>query len=255
MSRLSKPTTNKPSADFSKNVIAGQPITNKLLLALPKSERDILFPTLAFLALPVSTTLADKNAAIKFGYFLNDGLASVLNVMKSEKCIEVGLCGKEGFVGLPLTVGFTTSPAHIVMQIGGSGFRINAADLATVLRLCPNLTMALARFSHEMGFQAAQVAACNRLHEMDERLAKWLLMSQDRLGGKVVPLTQEYLSHMMGTRRASVTVAAGMLQKAGLITYRRGAVTIEDRPRLVDACCECYGVLTAQIKKWQSVAN
>ncbi len=255
MSRLSKPLNNKSSSNFSKNVVAGQHVKNKLLLALPRNERDILFPTLVFLPLPVGTTLADKNAAIKFGYFLNDGLASVLNVMRSEKSIEVGLSGKEGFVGLPLTVGFTTSPAHVVMQIGGSGFRISAADSATVLRQCPNLTLALARFSHEMGLQAAQVAACNRLHEMDERLARWLLMSQDRLGGNVVPLTQEYLSHMMGTRRASVTVAAGMLQKAGLITYRRGAVIIEDRTRLEEACCECYGVLTEQIKKWQSEVN
>jgi CRP-like cAMP-binding protein len=152
-------------------------------------------------------------------------------------------------------VGFTTSPAQIVMQIGGSGFRINAADLATVLRQCPNLMMALTRFSHEMGCQAAQVTACNRLHEIDERLARWLLMSQDRLDGDVVPLTQDYLSHMLGTRRASVTGAAGMLQRAGLITYKRGAVTINDRTRLEEACCECYGVLTAQIRKWQSEAN
>jgi CRP-like cAMP-binding protein len=115
--------------------------------------------------------------------------------------------------------------------------------------------MALARFSQEMGFQAAQVAACNRLHEMDERLARWLLMSQDRLGGNVLPLTQDYLSHMLGTRRASVTVAAGILQKAGLITHKRGAVTIEDRTRLEEASCECYGILTEQIKKWQSEAS
>jgi hypothetical protein len=96
MSRLSKRTNNIPSSDFSKNVVAGQSVKNKLLLALPKNERDILFPMLAFLPLPVGTTLADKNAAIRFGYFLNDGLASVLNVMKSEKSIEVGLSGKEG---------------------------------------------------------------------------------------------------------------------------------------------------------------
>jgi CRP-like cAMP-binding protein len=251
----SRPTNNKPPSDSTDVVVSGQPVRNKLLLALPRNETDILFPNLEFLPLPVGTDLSKKGVKIKFGYFLNEGLASVLSVMKSEKSIEVGLCGREGFVGLPLTVGFTTSPAQIVMQIGGSGFKINAAELLTALRQCPNLAMALARFSHEMGFQAAQVAACNRLHEMDERLARWLLMSQDRLDGNVVPLTQDYLSHMLGTRRASVTVAAGMLQKAGLITYKRGAVTIEDRTRLEEACCECYGVLTSQIKKWQSEVN
>ena len=255
MSRLSKSTNNKSPSGFTKDAIAGQSVRNKLLLGLPKSERDILFPTLSFLTLPLGTNLSEKNAIIKFGYFLNDGLASVLNVMKSEKTIEVGLGGREGFIGLPLTVGFKTSPAQVIMQVAGSGFRISAADLVIVLRRCPNLSMALARFSHEMGLQAAQVAACNRLHEMDERLARWLLMSQDRLDGNVVPLTQDYLSHMLGTRRASVTVAAGMLQKAGLITYKRGAVTIEDRTRLEEACCECYGVLNSQIRKWQSEAN
>jgi CRP-like cAMP-binding protein len=251
MPRLS----NKSSSDFSKNVVAGQPVRNKLLLALPGNERDILFSNLEFLPLPLGTNLAEKDGAIKFGYFLNDGLASVLSVMETEKRIEVGLCGNEGFVGLPLTVGFATSPAQIVMQIGGSGFKINAAELVIALRQCPRLTLALARFSHEMGLQAAQVAACNRLHEMDERLARWLLMSQDRIGGNIVPLTQDYLSHMLGTRRASVTVAAGILQKAGLITYKRGAVTIEDRALLEEASCECYGVLTGQIRKWQSEAN
>ena len=255
MSRTSKPTSNKPPPDLYKNMLGGQPLKNKLLLALPKNERAILFSALAFLLLPVGTKLSERGVSIKFGYFLNDGLASVLNVMESEKSIEVGLCGSEGFVGLPLTVGFTTSPSQTIMQIGGGGFKISAVDLSFVLRRCPNLTMALARFSQEMGTQAAQVAACNRLHGMEERLARWLLMSQDRIDGNVVPLTQDYLSHMLGTRRASVTVAAGMLQKAGLITFKRGEVTIEDRSRLEASSCECYSVLTEQIKKWQSETN
>lgn len=254
MPRTSK-SNNKPPPDFSRNVAGGQSIKNSLLLALTEKERSVVFPVLIFLPLPVGTKLAEKGANIKHGYFLNDGLASVLNVMESEKSIEVGLCGKEGFVGLPLIVGFTTSPAQVVMQIGGSGFKISFTDLAACLRKCPGLLMALSRFSQEMGIQSAQVAACNRLHEMDERLARWLLMSQDRLGGNVVPLTQDYLSHMLGTRRASVTVAAGMLQKAGLITFKRGAVTIDDRSRLEEASCECYSVLTEQIKKWQSESN
>jgi CRP-like cAMP-binding protein len=254
MTRPSKPS-NRPPPDSSKNLIEEQGAKNKLLLALPKDERQIVFSKLQYLPLPVGMNLAEKGATIKFGYFLNDGLASVLSVMESEKSIEVGLCGNEGFIGLALTVGFRTTPATVVMQIEGTGYRIAAADFVGILRRCPNLALALARFSQEMGIQAAQVAACNRLHEIDERLARWLLMSQDRLGGNIVPLTQDYLSHMLGTRRASVTVAAGMLQKAGLITYRRGDVKIEDRARLEEASCECYGVLTEQIKKWQSESN
>ena len=102
-----------------------------------------------------------------------------------------------------------------------------------------------------MAVQSAQVAACNRLHEVEERLARWLLMSQDRLGGDSVPLTQEFLAHMLGTRRASVTVAAGILQKAGLIDYSRGNVKIKSRAKLEEASCECYGMMTEQIEKWR----
>jgi CRP-like cAMP-binding protein len=255
MAGVPKTTSIRPPLDASEVTVGGHSVTNDLLLALPKGELEILSSRLSFQTLDAGMNLAEKNVPIKFGYFINDGLASVLSVMGNEKSIEVGLCGREGFIGLPLTVGFSTSPAQVVMQVAGHGFRINGSDLRDVLRQCPNLTMGLARFSQEMGFQAAQVAACNRLHEMDKRLARWLLMSQDRLGRKVVPLTQEYLSHMLGTRRASVTVAAGMLQKAGLITFKRGAVMIEDRTRLEKAACECYSVLTEQIKKWQSEAN
>jgi len=235
--------------------VGGQPVKNTILLALPKTERDKLFSKLEFVPLPLDAMLAKRGVLIKFGYFLNDGLASVLSIMKTEKSIEVGLCGKEGFIGLPLTVGFTTSPAQVVMQVAGSGFQISAPDLAHILPQCTSLTKALSRFSQKMGIQAAQVAACNRLHGMGERLARWLLMSQDRLGGDVVPLTQDYLSHMLGTRRASVTIAAGILQKAGLITYKYGMVTIDDRTLLEKASCECYGLMTRQIKKWQAEAN
>jgi len=113
----------------------------------------------------------------------------------------------------------------------------------------------LNRYSQVLAMQAMQVAACNRLHEVPERLARWLLMSQDRIGGDKVPLTQEFLAHMLGTRRASVTVGAGILQKAGLITYTRGAVTVVNRSELEDAACECYQALARQSQKWRSEAN
>jgi len=102
-----------------------------------------------------------------------------------------------------------------------------------------------------MGMQGAQIAACNRLHEVDERLARWLLMSQDRIAGDIVPLTHEFLAHMLGTRRSSVTVAAGVLQKAGLITHKRGAVKIENRERLEDATCECYNLIRRHTAAWK----
>src|SRR5207253_10548431 len=119
-------------------------------------------------------------------------------------------------------------------------------------RTCPQLEKKLNRYSQAFALQATQVAACNRLHEVEERLARWLLMSQDRIGGNQVPLTQEFLAHMLGTRRASVTVAAGILQKAGLITYQRGHVKIVDRTQLEGAACECYEIMQQQDKKWRN---
>lgn len=222
----------------------GRRTQNKILLGLPRNEYDAVLADLEYLQVPTHTVLNESEEPIEYGYFLNSGLASVLNVMSSGKSVEVGLSGKEGFVGLPLIADFKTSPSRVVMQVGGTAFRVSQQDLRNRLRDCPKLEKSLQRYSQEMSMQSTQVAACNRLHEVEERLARWLLMSQDRLGGDSVPLTQEFLAHMLGTRRASVTVAAGILQKAGLITYnRRGEMKIKDRGSLEDASCECYAAI------------
>ena len=189
--------------------IDGVPVEGDLLLGLSSNECDSIFPKLIFLPLRTHDVLREPGEPIKFGYFMNRGLTSVLSVMKDGKSVEVGLIGKEGFVGCPLLVGLSTSPTRAVIQIEGSGFRIAAADLEHALRDCPVLERRLQRFVQSMAMQGTQVAACNRLHEVDERLARWLLMSQDRIGSAIVPLTQELLGHMLGTRRSSVTVAAG----------------------------------------------
>jgi CRP-like cAMP-binding protein len=235
--------------------IGGQPIRNKILRGLPKAECSGLFSKLEFVSLPVRTVLNESGEAIKFGYFMNEGLASVLSVMADGKTVEVGLFGREGFVGLPLAAGFASSATRVIVQVGGSGFRVSAKALVDALQECATLANRLQRFEQEMGLQSAQSAACNRVHDVDERLARWLLMSQDRLGGDMIALTQEFLAHMLGTRRASVTVAAGMLQKAGLITYTRGAVRVESRSGLEDAACECYKTMTRQIGKWRKEAS
>jgi CRP-like cAMP-binding protein len=232
----------------------GHSVKNRILLALARSGCEQLFAKLEFVNLPVTTILNETGEPIAFGYFINDGLASVLSVMEDGKSVEVGLIGLEGFVGLPLASGLSTSPTRTIMQVGGNGFRISAKDLGAAFEECGPLKTSLFRYSHELTMQATQIAACNRLHEVDERLARWLLMSQDRLGGDIVPLTQDFLAHMLGTRRASVTVAAGILQKAGLITYARGVVKIENRSLLIDATCECYGLLTQRAKAWRDEA-
>jgi len=229
----------------------GHQMHNEILLSLPPNECDLVFPKLDFLEMKTHTVMSEVGEPITHCYFVNSGLASVLNVMRDGKSVEVGLSGKEGFVGLPLVVGLRSSSNRVVTQVAGTAFRISAANLKEVLPKCPQLERKLNRYSHALAMQATQVAACNRLHEVEERLARWLLMSQDRLGGDDVPLTQEFLAHMLGTRRASVTVAAGILQKAGLITYTRGAVRIVDRGTLENAACECYETMTNQALMWE----
>jgi CRP-like cAMP-binding protein len=233
----------------------GNAMHNAIIADLTSKDCESVVSKLEFVQLPVHTVLNEMAQPIKYGYFINSGLASILNVMSDGKSVEVGLSGKEGFVGLPLIVGFGTSPTQAVMQIGGSGFRVTAKDLEDILRRCPQLEKNLQRYSQEMALQVTQVAACNRLHELEERLARWLLMSQDRVGVSEFPLTQQFLAHMLGTRRASVTVAAGILQKAGLITYKRGQVKIENRAELENAACECYRHLNQQIRSWHNNAR
>lgn len=232
--------------------IDGQPVENEILLGLPQKEREVIFPQLTFVDLRTHDVLHEPGEPIKFGYFLNTGMTSILTVLTEGKSVEVGLTGKDGFVGLPLIVGFSSGPTQAVVQIAGNGFRIAARGIAQTVRQCPILANRLQRYVQVLGMQGTQVAACNRLHEVDERLARWLLMCQDRIGSNFVPLTQEFLAHMLGTRRASVTVAAGILQKAGLITYSRGHVNIVDRPRLESATCECYAIMQQQDQRWRN---
>jgi CRP-like cAMP-binding protein len=226
-------------------------LQNDILSALPDKDRAAVLAKLEAVDLPTHTILNEAEQPIKFGYFITGGLASVLNMLSNGKRVEVGLTGKEGFVGLPLLVGFSTSPTRVVMQIGGSGLRVRAADLLELTRKYPAFEKLLQRYSQELNLQTTQVAACNRLHEVDERLARWLLMCQDRIGGDEVLLTQEFLSHMLGTRRASVTVAAGILQKDGIIAYSRGRVKVADRHGLETASCECYDKLIRLSRQWR----
>ena len=227
-------------------------IQNHILLALPRSLRTALLAKSQFIELPTPYVLNEVGAPIQHAYFLESGLSSILNVLQNGKSVEVGLTGKEGFVGVPLIAGFKTSPTRVIMQVGGTAFRIAAKDIKVFLKDYPALDRSLQRYSQEIALQAAQTAVCNRVHEIDQRLARWLLMSQDRIDNELVPLTQEFLAHMLGTRRASVTVAAGMFQKAGLISYVRGQLKIEDRARLESTVCECYGTLKQRLDTWKS---
>jgi CRP-like cAMP-binding protein len=229
----------------------GNHIYNEILLALPPGEREQLLPKLEFVRLKLHQLLHDQGDTLKSGYFCNAGMFSILNVMPDGKSVEVGLIGKEGFLGLPLIAGFRTTNTRAVVQAEATAFRVDAGFLREALRRCPNLERQLQRYSQLLAVQVTQIATCNRLHDVDERLARWLLMTQDRVDSNSLPLTQDFMAQMLGTRRSSVTISAGTLQKAGLISYTRGNVTILDRERLEEAACDCYGQLQQQIKDWQ----
>jgi CRP-like cAMP-binding protein len=230
----------------------GNTIYNEILLALPHAERDRLMPDLEFVRLKLHQVLHDPGETLKSGYFCNSGLLSILNIMLDGRTVEVGLIGKEGFLGVPLIAGFRTSNTRAVVQGEATAFRVDAGTLRAALRQSPQLERLLQRYSQLLGLQVAQVATCNLLHEVDERLARWLLMSQDRIGSESLPLTQDFMAQMLGTRRSSVTVAAGTLQKAGLIAYKRGSVTVLDRNGLEDGACDCYSQLRQQTRDWQA---
>jgi CRP-like cAMP-binding protein len=230
----------------------GREIGNIILRGLPRRESTQLFPLLEFVRLRLHQVLHEAGEPIRSGYFLNNGLGSVLTTQPDGKTVEVGLIGKEGFVGFPVVFGFKTSGLRVITQGDGSAYRVDVDTLLRILPNCPELEKQLQRFSMILGMQSTQLAACNRLHDVVERLARWLLMSHDRIGGSMLPLTQEFLAQMLGSRRASVTVAAGTLQKAGLIEYSRGSVNIVNRQKLEAEACDCYQVIERQKLKWQA---
>jgi CRP-like cAMP-binding protein len=247
--------SEKFKAKSSSRSIDSRSLRNEILLSLPPKECAAVLSELEFVEMRAYDLLNEMGETIDFCYFMNSGMTSILTIMGDGKGVEVGLTGKEGFIGLPVIVGFRTSATRAVVQITGSAYRLPTEKVLQALVKCPQLAKRLNRYSQELAMQATQVAACNRLHNVEERLARWLLMSQDRVGGDIVPLTQEFLSHMLGTRRASVTVAAGILQKAGLIKYARGSVTIVDRRKLEDAACECYTLINRQSQNWRNEAQ
>jgi CRP-like cAMP-binding protein len=196
-------------------------IHSEILLTLSAEERHKVVSELELVRLKLHQVLHEPGETMKSAYFVNSGLISVLAVQPDGKSVEVGLVGKEGFIGMPLIVGFRSSPTRTITQGDGTAYRCEAGKLKKFVRKFPELAKQLHRFGQKLTMQSTQIAACNRLHDVEERLARWIVMSQDPLLTDKLPLTQEFLGQMLGTRRSSVTVAAGMLQKAGLISYTR----------------------------------
>jgi CRP-like cAMP-binding protein len=221
----------------------GKAVCNKILLGLPDDEFRRMRPHLEFLELPNRYTLHEAGRKLRFAYFLNRGMASLVVVMRGERDVEAGVAGNEGFVGAPLIADLQRSPLRGQMQAEGEGFRVDARAFRALLGESPVLRAMLTRYAILLGLQVAQTAACNRLHNVKQRLARWLLLAEDRLGTPTLDITQDFLATMLGTDRPSVSLAASALQRSHAISYRRGVIRIRNRRRLESKACECYGVI------------
>jgi CRP-like cAMP-binding protein len=222
---------------------AGKPVSNIILLSISDRDYRSLRPHLEYVNLPNHLVLHEAGGKLDFAYFPNRGLISLVVVMKDGKTVEAGIVGNEGFTGTPAAVGLSRSPLQVVVQITGDGFRVEIAALQNTLEFAPHLQLMLGRYAVVRGMQVAQTAACNRLHDIEQRLARWLLMAQDRVDSGSLPITHDFLATMLGTDRPTVSLAAGVLQTKELIKYTRGAVQIVNRKKLEQSACECYAVI------------
>jgi CRP-like cAMP-binding protein len=188
-------------------------------------------------------SLHQPHRALRYAHFPNEGLISLVVELKDGKSVEAGLLGKEGAAGLPGVLGLDRSALREIVQIAGNGFRVRVDTLRSILPSAPQLQSVLSRYAASLAMQVAQTAACNRLHKVEERLARWLLIAQDRIDAGVVPITHDFLATMLGTDRPSVSVAAGLLQTRQILEYKRGSVKIVNRKKLEQFACECYEVV------------
>jgi CRP-like cAMP-binding protein len=221
----------------------GKQVLNKILLAMPEKEYELMRADLTHIDLPSHLSLHEPTQNIEFVYFPNRGMVSQVVVTKDGRTVEVGVVGKEGYVGAGLAVGMSRSPVREIIQIAGDGFRVKANALKRILEAAPQLQVILNRHTGLQGMQVSQTAACNRLHDIQQRLSRWLLMTQDRVDAALLQITHDFIATMMGTDRSTVSLAASVMQKDGILDYVRGAVKIVNRRKLEKSACECYGVI------------
>lgn len=215
---------------------------NRLLALLPRRDYARLHPHLEPVTLKYRQSLYAANRPIRFVYFIETGVGSLVNTLANGASAEVGTIGNEGMVGLPLVLEDERAPTTVYVQVPGAGLRIAAARFGVEMARSASLRTVMHHYAHAFFNQVAQSAACNQFHSLEQRCCRWLLMTHDRMDGDNFLLTQEFLAMMLGVQRTGVSAAAGALQSAGLITYARGHVTIKDRRGLERRSCECYGI-------------
>ena len=226
--------------------------SNLILGMLPAEQRASLMRMLTPISLPVRTVLYEPERAPSYVHFLTSGMASIVNYMKEGEAVEVGLVGHEGLPEALHLLGNALLPTSCFMQVQGTGLRMKLRDFQQVFDHEDLVRKSVLHFVQFQNLVLSQIAACNRLHEVEQRLARWLLMVSDRTGDTELRLTQEFLSQMLGARRSTVTLVAGALQRSGLIEYSRGDVRILNRQELEDSACECYRIIKSAMQRLAS---
>ena len=234
---------DKDASNYAAKPGVARTISNLILTSIPQVEYQLILPNLELVSMDWHSDLHQAREAIEFGYFPDGGVVSLVVPMSDGRSAEVGMVGREGFVGAPLVGGLDRSPHLALVQVGASAMRIRAGALKKLLPSTPELATLLTRYALVQGMQLAQTAACNRLHNLEQRLSRWLLMSQDRVNSKILPYTHDLLAAMLGSDRPSVSFAIGELQKKGCVRRSRGRVDILDRSCLKVSTCECYRVI------------
>ncbi|HUQ87028.1 MAG TPA: Crp/Fnr family transcriptional regulator [Vicinamibacterales bacterium] len=224
--------------------------TDNLVLArLPRAERARLQPHMKLVDLHFKEGIHEQGKPIDFVYFPIRGLVSVVTDLRDGGTIETGTIGREGLVGVSAVLGPSPSPGRAFVQVPGAGYRLPASKLLDHLKQGGELQTLALKVANAQMATVAQTAACNRAHTLEERMARWLLLTRDRMDDDEFPLTQEFLSHMLGVRRPTVSLGGATLQKAGLIRYSRGHITIVDRKGLEQVSCECYSAIRDRYEK------
>jgi CRP-like cAMP-binding protein len=227
-----------------------EPATNKLLAALPGRDRDRLLPHLKPVVLGFEEVLYEPDDLIRYVYFPTGGVISLLLLLEDGSVAEVGRVGHEGMVGLPLFLGVRTSHTRAFVQIPGEALRMRAQVFLQETRHSGPLSGLLLRYTQALLHHSERLTACNTRHSIEQRLARWLLVTHDRVQADQFEITQEFLSQMLGVHRQSVTLAASNLQRAGLIRYSRGRLRVLDRQGLEEAACDCYRAMRRQFDQW-----
>jgi CRP-like cAMP-binding protein len=215
---------------------------NRLLSSLSSADLTELSDDLQPVTLTKYQIVYEVGAVLDYIYFVEEGLASVLTIMEDGASSEVGMVGREGAIGLSALLGSRVSEQQVIVHLAGSALRITTAACKAVFDSNARIRAVLLGFIGDLLNLSAQTAGCNRLHSIEQRSARWLLMASNRIGTNVLPMTQEFLAAMLGVRRSGISEAASELQRSGLIRYRRGEITLVDRAGLEKTCCECYGL-------------